>query len=600
MNVSEERRKIAKNQIQLLDALYKSVTDDGFNTEIDLKDFKTSDLKDFWIYTSGFLCLNKYEKYDFSGQEIDDIFNGEFALLELDRKKREELLSSYGKKMPQNGYSFIIPLETIQDGRFTVKIRCGKYIAPAGMLVLNTEQPTFESEIATYLTNSEKMAAVRNTFAHNTPFISGNTLIFRRYDGDLCVSKMWLRGLIETYANKYAVFNYEAAKQHLTNTLAKQGNYIVSNQDIDIALTTMKDFFDPVARDNFHRINTLIKARIQYIPDFFNLRFDKKTEILASLCANNQVYFEIVNGTSNPVIIYTLQKVVAKELERRKESSILTDEEMDDFKTKLTDLQNQINGFSEAFTTLQKKVEKNRNSIPILNMLRKENERLYRGFKLVSHQLDTETNKFLNMIKLESASMDTMNIDQLSGSSLEVAFNIMCLMGFNQLVTSAFYDDLLAKTDFNDLNSDQVKFFNSFDLSKFSLNGRPIENTATTKAYILLCLREALCHQNFGEGYGAYYCVPGLKQNQTKSFKDIKVTFKAKRQNAEISATLDDYYKLFMSERFLRDRKENIITGNVEIIDNDDENFEPIQGDRDINKSLLKNTSNGDDDDELE
>lgn len=601
INVSEERRKLAKNQIQLLDALYKSVTDDGFNTEIDLKDFKTSHLKDFWVYTSGFLCLNKYEKYDFSQQEIGDIFNGEFVLLELDRKKREELLNAYGKKLSPKGYSFIIPLETIQDGKFTIKIRCGRHTNPAGVLALDTQQPTFESEHASYLTDSEKIAIVRNTFAHNTPFISGNTLLFRRFDGNLYVSKMWLRGLTETYANKYAVFNYEFAKMHLTDTLAKQANYILNNQDIDKALTTMRDFFDPVARDNFYRINTLIKARIQYIPDFFNLSFDKKTDILASLCANNQVYFETVKGTSNPAIIYTLQKLVAKELENRQESAILTDEELEDCKEKITNLQQKLETYAKEFEKINEKVNKNKNSIPMLNILRKENERLAKEFYFVHHQFEVESNKFFNMIKLESSNMDTMNVDQLAGSSLEVAFNIMCLMGFNQLVTSAFYDDLLVKTDFNDLNIDQKKFFNSFDLSKLSLNGRPIENTATTKAYILLCMREALCHQNFDEGYGVYYSVPGLKQNEKKSFKDIKVTFKAARQNAEISGSLDDFYKLFVSESFLKERKEKILTGNVEIIDNDDveDDSEQVGGEKLADKSSCGN-SNNDDAEELE
>lgn len=585
MNVSEERRKLAAQQSKLLERLYKSAENDGFDIDVDLSDFSSSQLKDFWVYTSGFLYLNKYEKYDFSDKELERIFAGEFNLLKLSKTKRDELLKIYDKKIPSKTYSSVVKLETIQDGKFSIEINFERgYKESIDTLVLNTDTPKFESEYNSYYSNQEKIAIVRNTFAHNTPFIAGNTLLFRRYDGNLFVSKMWLRGLTETYANKYNSFSFKHAKNSLMETLSKQANYIMSNQDIDMALSSMKNYFDPIARENFHRINTLIKSRVQYMPDFFNLSFDKKADILASLCANNQTYFEIAKGISNPVVIYNLQKLIAKELERRNDSAILTDEELEDYKEKFKMYENRIKRISNDFQRLDDKIKQIKPARQMLIIIKKQQEDLLREFKQTKYQFEQMSLEFMNKIKLESSNMDTMNIEQLSGSSLEVAFNVVCLMGFNSLVTSAFYDDLLSKTDFNNMNQDQSHFFKTIDLSKFTLNNKPIAETAAQKGYVLLCLREALCHQNIDENCGVYYFVPGLKKEEKKGFKDIKLTFKAKRQGAEISGRLDDFYNLFSSETFFKPRKDKIITGNIEIIDEenvlDDENNTDISSDK--------------------
>ncbi len=568
INVSEERRKLAKNQIKLLERLYHAVSDDGFDTDVDLSDFNSNHLKDFWVYTSGFLCLNNYEKYDFSTSELQDIFAGEFALSVLSKDKKKELLEKYNITVPSSGYSHVIKLETIQDGQFLIKT--GQHIGSARMqdvLVLSTEDPSFESKYDGYYSDNEKLAMVRNVFAHNTPYIAGNHLLFRRPNDNLIVSKMWLRGFAETFANKYALFDYDKAKEYLKSNLANQANYILNNQDVDKALSSLKDFFDSVSRENFYRINNLIKARIQYIPDFFNLSFDQKADIITSLCANNQVYFEISKGTSNPAIIYTLQKLISKELEKREESAILTEKEIEDYKNKMLEIDKKLKALSVDFDVVQEKINKNARSPQILKILKLQADNLIKEFYKNKHEFDVESKRFFNMIKLESLNMDTMNIDQLSGSSFEVAFNIVCLMGFNQLVTSAFYDDLLAATCFNELNREQTNFFSAFDLSKFKLNNKPIADTGATKAYVLLCLREAMCHQDVENGFGVYYYVPGLKQGEVKNYKDIKITFRAERQNAEITGSLDDFYKLFSSDGFTKERKEKIITGDIEILD---------------------------------
>ncbi|MBQ7467200.1 MAG: hypothetical protein IJS74_03955 [Clostridia bacterium] len=573
MNVSEERRKLAAKQTRILDKLYKSVTDEVFDLNFDLSEFSYGQLKDFWIYTSGFLCLNNYEKYDFSDKELEKIFAGEFELMTLDKAKRDELLKIYDKKMPN--YSKLIHLETIQDGKFSINVQFSRgYKESTDTLVLNTDAPEFESEYNNFYTDQEKIAMVRNTFAHNTPFISGNELLFRCYDGNLFVSKMWLRGLTEAYANKYNAFNFEQARNLLVDTFSKQANYIMSNQDIDKALSLMKDYFDPVSRDNFYRINNLVKSRVQYIPDFFNLTFDKKADILASLCANNQMYFETSRGTSNPAVIYNLQKLIAKELERRKDSALLTDEELEDYKEKFSFYENKIKRISGDFEKLNEKIRQIKPARPMLVIIKKQQESLVREFQQTKNQFDQISADFMNKIKLESPNMDTMNTEQLAGSSLEVAFNVVCLMGFNSLVTSAFYDDLLVKTDFNNINQDQTHFFKNIDLSKFTLNNKPVD-TAAQKGFVLLCLREALCHQNIDEDCGVYYSASGLKQGEKKGFKDVKVTFKAKRQGAEISGRLDDFYNLFSSDPFFRPRKDSIITGNIEIIDDEDDKNQP-------------------------
>ena len=184
--------------------------------------------------------------------------------------------------------------------------------------------------------------------------------------------------------------------------------------------------------------------------------------------------------------------------------------------------------------------------------------------------------------KLESANMELYNLDDLNYLPHEVAVNTVLLMCFNSLITSSFYDDTLAKTDLDKLTPAQEEFFNKFDASSLEFYYGDEERTLYypgQKAYLLLCLREALCHGKVS------YKIPTSKKNEPVNFNETVICFKTgERQNSTIYGTIQDFYNLFTSKAFLSVRDKAVITGkqkemsveSEQLTEIDEENYKKL------------------------
>ena len=550
-SLSDQKRKLAREQNAILMEIMSHMSDDKFDLDtIDFSKFESRTLRDFWVYATGFLCLHNYENYVFSDAELNDINRGKFILKELSESEVQEYCKSFGKKYPKNGLAFgdSIILDYVQDAKFSLKGKIGGTV-----LRLQTAEPELVSDTTEEIDGDFALKVVRNVYAHGAPFIDGATLRFLTKNEELAVSKMWLRGFAETFVKHHASFDTKGARETLLVALGKTGNYIESEKQIDEALSAIKGYVSIGVLKNYHRVTQLVKNRIKMYDDFFQKSFEEKVDIVVALVARNQIYFENGFGEISPELIYNLQQLVSQELTKRDEFALVSDDEADVTIAKLADYNRRFDELTEKMNRLKEKYpdpKKWGNSYYVLAKAAvKECDRLQREY-------DAYQQKVSAKLKLESSFMEHYSTQELEKLPIELAFSVVGLMAFNSLVTSGFYEEMLAKTDFNaNMTPEQVKFFDRIDMSGFSLNGKPYVKSPTSNAFMLLCMREALCHRDDVGGHnGVFYKLVSKKSKSPEHFGDIEMSFVASRQNVVFSGKLIDFYKLFSSKEFTCDR----------------------------------------------
>lgn len=564
--ISDQKRKLALEQNQILMQILSHVDDNGVDTQnIDLSNFETRVLRDFWVYSSGFLCLNNYENYDLSMKEIQDINRGKFALRFVSDDEVREYYKMYNKPFPQRGLPFStdIVLDKVQDAKF--HLHTNQSIDGKGygtVLKLDTKKPIMVSDYGTKLEGDIALKIVRNVYAHNTPFIDGSTLKFMSKHDEINVSKMWLRGFSELFARKHAKFDVNKARETMIAELSNQGNYIENEKGIDDALSSIKGFVSSGVLKNFHRVNQLVKLRTRFYPDFFRKSFDEKVDIIVALVARNQIFFENGYGAISPAIIYNLQQLVSAELDDREVFALLSDDETDECLLQAKELMKRLDESTKRLDRInsqypEHKRRGNQTYIVLISAALKESDKIQNEWKVFE-------NKVRARLKLESSGMKLFSTAELEKLPLELAFNAMSIMAFHSVVTSGFYEEMLAKTNFNSMNNDQVKFFESFDMSAFKFNGRQFKPSASSNAFLLLCVREALCHSEEPGGRNGIFYKLSAKMGQGKpTLNDVEVEIVAQRQNVVISGKLSDFIKLFSSSQFTDERSDNVKTAEI-------------------------------------
>ena len=119
----DARISLATSQNEILKRMFGSIDENGFNLNIDFSKISSNKLKDFWLYTTGFLGLINYENQEtvLSSSEAEDILKGNFCLKVISSAEVSEILKRSGIKEQRAGYSQHYDLNTIQDGKYSIE-----------------------------------------------------------------------------------------------------------------------------------------------------------------------------------------------------------------------------------------------------------------------------------------------------------------------------------------------------------------------------------------------------------------------------------------------------------------------------------------------
>lgn len=559
---------LAKNQAKILQLLFNNIKNDKFDLNVDLSSIPAESIRDFWVYTAGFLGVQNFDQIISSlpENEIDSIVSGKFLLKELTDSEADKLATSAGTKINKRGFGSKTPLYTIQDGNYYILKnlpidRIGKrYITCISLETDGVKLFTNRDDIE--MTNEQAMHVIRNLMVHTTPYINGTRVnLFEENDDYFQISKMWLRGYSELFSQKSNVVKKETLKQIFESKLPVQANYLENLQDVHSALTLVKDCFGKENSDSNFRVHNFIDYRLLYIKDFYQKSLDEKIDILSTILANNPNYTTSSSGTINPSIIYNLQQLVSKELVKRNLEADLSEEDIET--EKLAELNSKAQALIKKYDEFESKFSKNYSPF-----LARQLKQIGQEIDSILKQFDNQQRKLDNRRKLESSHMEMYNLNNLENLPVEIAVNIVCLMGYNNLVTSGFFEDLLANTDFNNLNKEQSSFFSKFNFDgiSYKLNNSNSETkfAPNQKAYLLASLRNAICHGQFS------FKLPFQTKNPTCDFHNIQLKFVASWDNLEITGKLIDFFNLFNLSLFTLSRDKSIMTGRIREIENSD------------------------------
>ena len=203
---SELRIELAKNQNEILKCLYQNISTDNFNINLDLSNVPTFALRDFWVYTAGFLSVQNFENLGFSDKDIKKVMSGTFNLKEISIEDGEKLVKQAGKRLKSGGYAQSVPLYKIQDGEYffnknyPVEKHGRKYTTH--LITLQTDEPNFSTNRISHSTynDEEIFTIIRNFLVHRIPYIKGSKILLFDDKDAVLITKMWLRGYSELFS----------------------------------------------------------------------------------------------------------------------------------------------------------------------------------------------------------------------------------------------------------------------------------------------------------------------------------------------------------------------------------------------------------------
>jgi len=569
MTESEAKIELSKKLSAILKNIYKNINENGFDLEVDLSSIPSSTLKDFWVYSSGFLGIKNLLDIEriISPKEAADMLNGKFSLKRVSLSQAEEIAKQAGKSLPTSGLTAEVDLYSIQDGTYSIKkgIRDTKNAGFYNCIQLRTAPVEYYSdEVHENLDPMTILTTIRNRFAHSTPYIKGNKLTFIKGRDEIVVSKMWLRGYAELFSKISNTISSSEIQDILKKNLEKTQNTLSTKEDIINALELIKYKFDDYIQKNYYNVNNFINNRIHYNKNFFGMSLDDKIASIASMCTNNLDYFHFSSGSMNSAIIYNLQKLVSLELAKRGESADLS---ADDYEL------NEVERLTNEAKDIQNEIKSIKNSTTKGDIItKKQLALLEKRSAIVVSQIDKYLKKLDLRQKLESSHMDIYKLDELKYIPVEVAVNTVLLMGFNSLVTSNFYQDVLKSTNVDRLSVEQSKFFSRIKMDQFNrfVNGQEITTPPAPKnvAFMLLSIRNAICHGSVS------YTLPVVRPGFNPTYKDVILDFYSSKQKTNVVGRLQDFYELFSSYVFSKDRPWEIqTTKSRRLIEQEDESW---------------------------
>lgn len=555
MDVYNERRLLAEKQRKIYLELINSLTSNKVY-EPNLSEIPTQDLLDFYLYTSGFIgvCKNEDLRNILSEEDCKNILNGLFFLETYSQTDAEYIMSNCDIDISENPCPKRITLVKSKDGEYYLER--DRYISEKNYtykLMLKTEPinisgRSLDRPIEKQPTIIDNLNLIRICFVHNTPLIDGNNVVFNaRFDDQtITTSKMWLRGFTETLCrldkshNVYALYNY---LYKACETLEIDLN---NEEELRLLINKTISIFPESAHHRIDEICDFLSLRVKYSPqNFYKLPLDEKFDILSDIITYNKSYIEKGKGQLNCNILYSIQQFVAKQLEGRQDLNyaiskvdLLRIKSILDRQEKNNQSFNEINSTisSGKFhpTIVKRQIEKlNKEK----NAINSERRQLLRDINL--------------NLKLETANLDLIGSLPPNRFIAEYAVALACLLAYNAIITSSFYEEL--KTDASIIDSKVFKFFDSLPIKNVTTKN-PNDNRVNIfnqisgfKYWFIEGVRQGLCH-NF-----ITYTLPQTVNN-TFNVYDIELSFIDKSANSQYCLSLGDLVNIFSSPIFTNER----------------------------------------------
>ena len=552
----DSKRKIAKDINEVLVRMYNNCHLNFFDENIDFSGIPSTTLKDFWLYTSGFIGFKNNDELEslVSEEEIQSILAGKFILKYLTNEQLDVIAKRSGVEIEDGDKPQIVPLYTIQDGTYYINknIVNPKTGEPTSYISLVTNPVELHTDTPQdYVNPKFVLRMLRNTFAHESPYIKGNKLTFLKMDDEIVLSKMWLRGYTELFARKTAPYTSAELYDMLYPVLKDAKNDLTSLEDVFSAVTTIFPYLDKKYPISEMLTKYLIQERINLEKNFFKRDFESKLQSFCSIISNNFSMFNAGRGKVNSNLLYGLVNLVGVELQERKEEAPLDETDPD------------VIAFASILEQLSS-LKKGAKIIASLKSMSGNGRALKRNQEKQSY-LTAQANEYIKIINpkkvLECTHMDEHTIEDMKHLPVEMAVNIVYLLAYNSLVSSCLYEETLRYSNFAELTPAQQEFFNQFEFGNIIDNStipgqkdKPLTNNPGRKAFVLYSMRNALCHGNINFSY------PKIRENYHPDFRSIRIRFNCEKQNITVSGSLKDFYNLFTSPLFTQERSPEIIT----------------------------------------
>ena len=191
----------------ILTELYKNITSENPDLNLDLSKSYNAELHDFITSLTGFLSMQNFETISskLKNDDIDKIVNGNFRLKELTPAEFAAMTKdSKPPKIKNNVERY--NLYTIQDGKYHIERKYGK-----AKLYLTTPTVEYFSKDQTTMSTKDIFHIIRNVVAHNGFYNYDSKLIYFNHDDYIKIPRMWLRGYAELFAKYASTFNTKEA-----------------------------------------------------------------------------------------------------------------------------------------------------------------------------------------------------------------------------------------------------------------------------------------------------------------------------------------------------------------------------------------------------
>ena len=537
---SQARCFVADSIRYILYKMFNNITEVGVGTSIDFDEISDPELIYFGLATTGFLSMQTFEADNIENREYDKIIGGTFNLRDLTREETQRILENYGAKFVDSKKGLKAQLCKIHDSAYSITSKNGR-----NTLVLRTPEPELHTIAAEPISTLEFFKLIRNLTAHSIFYRNGDNIVYYTNDGYVSVPTMWMRGYSELFVREKPAFDAHAAREILYSTLTEQNNNLTNEQEINNALSSIKHLFDADTLRHFYRVNNFVNSRIKYQPVFFKVRLEDRIEILINILEKSPNFLKQANETINPLIIYNLQQLVSKELERRETKNAIYEG---------SDLHQEMEALIAEYTSLQKRIafiraQKKPNIALLQDGIRRSDE-IQAKYATLQSRIDAHE-------KLSSSNMDFYDPEDLQYLPVETAVNIVALLAYTDLVLSSFYEDTLKNTDYTELTNAQKNFFNRFDFNNItyiSKGKKTVVKDPTDVCFTLRAIRNAICHGLIS------YKFNSLKQGETSSFENVEITFYSDIEDIQVVGSVKSFYELFGPNLFTQERHKSVVT----------------------------------------
>ncbi len=559
---------LVERKMELLNRLYDGITNDKVNVNVDLSDFSADELRSLYndLMVFNIIANNDSISDYFSYDEMSEMLNGVFVLKKYNNIEAKKKLESIPRYL-RNSINFEYLETTIQDGElYFVKSHDYKRLVNYSAK-LKTDAPVLmyndNDDVTRKKLPYEVLNIFRNMLAHarkiETDNASGRLIIKQDYKTFSC-SPMWLRGLSSLWSARHKNLEYDAIKDIISKEYGPNKKSISTQDDIKeiLKLTDSKTAY---RKDPSHMYKFVLN-RLRYYDNYYGMTeekgnedFDRKIDIFINIIANNPNHIVGGHEVLNSKILYNIQQIVAEAQHEKMEEQYgeaisenfnfkkanagldMAGKKLEDLKVVDDKLQEiavkaqQKNGKAREFFLYQHRNE--------ISKLRSQRDKLLEE----CHNFMEEVG---NDIKLESHEMELFDKTSITNMPVEVAVNLVAFMGYNRIVSTEFYENIL-NVDPKTYTKAQRKTINNIDLSNFTFStkwNRIQTDTLENKIGLLKRIRHATTHGNIS------YSIPAqIRQNL--NYEDIIMVYSCDGENdVKVTGRLGDFYDLFNSDMF--------------------------------------------------